>query len=384
MDVEERRVRAWSTRGLPRRALLAANARQGEFRHAFRVAVAVGVSYMLAALLHLPQGYWAVFTAVIVVQTSLGGTLTASFERLIGTIVGGLVGACAAYFKAQTVVGEGLILSGVIAVLAFGAAVRPSLRVAPITAAIVLIGGVGARMDPLTAAAWRVGEILLGSVVGVASTFLVFPARARRTVLQHTAEAMNQLAGQLGLFVRALGGERLDAAIFQVHQSIRRSLGLVEQAIVEATREDASGFSGAAVPESLMRTLWRVRNDVVMVGRALAEPLPASVAERLSPSLAALLNVLADSLRAWAVALQTRSPVIVAPGGDLLAEFEAAVTEVRAARLTADMTTDAAARVFGLVFALESLVDNISDLGDRLIEMSPAAPAHADLRVSPP
>ncbi len=47
---------------------------------------------------------------------------------------------------------------------------------------------------------------------------------------------------------------------------------------------------------------------------------------------------------------------------------------MRAARLTADMTVDAASRVFGLVFALESLVDNIADLGDRLAEMSPSPP----------
>ena len=374
MATEEPRLRAWSTHGLPGRALLAANARQGELRHAVRVAVAVGAAYVLAALLHLPQGYWAVFTAVIVVQTSLGGTLTAAFERLIGTVVGGLLGACAAYLKGRTVIEEGLILSAVVAILSFGAAVRPSLRVAPITAAIVLIGGTSTRMDPLLAAGWRVLEILLGSLVGVGATLLIFPARARRTVLQRTGDAMTQLAEIFSLFVRAMAGETLDDEIFQTHQTIRRSLSAVEQSTVEASREDASGFRDAAVPESLLRTLWRVRNDAVMASRALANPLPASITERLVPSAAGLLSALADALGAWAVAIQNRAPIGATSVEAAQATFEVAVAEVRAARLTADMTVDAASRLFGLVFALESLVDNIADLGDRLAEMSPSPP----------
>ncbi len=359
---------------------MAATSRQGEMRHASRVAVAVGSAYVIASLLHLPQGYWTVFTAVIVVQTSLGGTLTASFERLIGTMVGGLLGACAAYFKAKTVVGEGLILSGVVAILSFGAAIRPSLRVAPITAAIVLVGGVGARMDPLLAAGWRVLEIMLGSLVGVSATLLVFPARARRTALHRTGEVMIQTAEMFDLLIRAFGGEALDAEIFQQHQTIRRSLTAVEQSILDASREDASGFRGAAVPESLLRTLWRMRNDAVMASRALSAPLPASVAKPLVPSATALLLALSGALRSWAGAIQTRAPLPDTAVADAQAAFEDAVAKIRAARLTADMTVDAASRVFSLVFALESLVANIADLGDRLAEMSPApAPAPAPM-----
>jgi hypothetical protein len=47
-------------------------ARKSEWRHAIRVSSAVLAAYALATLLRLPQGYWAVFTAVIIVQGQPG------------------------------------------------------------------------------------------------------------------------------------------------------------------------------------------------------------------------------------------------------------------------------------------------------------------------
>ena len=78
---DEEPRRRWTGRRLSRRAFSAAAAREGELRHAVRVSVAVGGAFLVGAGLQLPQSYWAVFTAVIVVQTSIGGTITASIER---------------------------------------------------------------------------------------------------------------------------------------------------------------------------------------------------------------------------------------------------------------------------------------------------------------
>ncbi len=353
---------------LPRRALLAAAARRAEFRHAIRVSVAVGAAFALGEVFRLPQAYWAVFTAVIVVQTSVGGTLTASFERLVGTVVGGLIGVAAAYLRARTVVEEGLALSAAIAVAAFAAAVRPSLRVAPITAAIVLVGGATVRMDPLVAAAWRVAEILIGSVVGVAATLLVFPARAGGAVLQRAAQTMTQLAALFALFASRLGGPQDEAEIHRAHQAIRKSLAQVEQAQDEAARESQSGLSRAQIPEGLLRSLRRISNDAVMVGRALAQPLPEAVRAGLGPSAQGLLTAAGEQLETLAAAVRSGAPVEDDRMAQPRAAFEDAVEHVRAARLTTEMTFDAAARVFGLVFALESLAGNLSDLGDRVAE----------------
>jgi gas vesicle protein len=358
---------------LPRRALLAAAGRRAELRHAIRVSAAVAATFAIGELFRLPQAYWAIFTAVIVVQTSVGATITASMERLAGTVVGALIGAAAAYVQASTVLAEGLTLSAAIAVAAFAAAVRPSLRVAPVTAAIVLVGGLAIRMDPLVAAAWRVVEIFLGSIVGVAVTLLVFPARARKAVAERAARSMSQLAGLFEQFAKALEGQDVESAVHDAHRTIRASLAQVEQALSETARESLSGLSRPPPPDGLPRSLRRIGNDGVMVGRALGQPLPDTVAGLLGPAAARLLKAVAQELEACTAAVRAgRAP----EDGRLdqpRAAFEAAVERVRAAKLTSELDLDTAARVFGLVFALESLLGNLADLSDRIAEMAAQA-----------
>jgi uncharacterized membrane protein YccC len=358
--------------GLPRRALAAALARQGELRHAVRVSAAVAAAFALGALLGLPQAYWMVFTAVIVVQTSIGGTITASMERFAGTVVGSLVGAAAAYLKARTVVEEGLVLAAAIAVLAFAAAVRPSLRVAPVTAAIVLVGGgQQPHADPLVTALWRVLEICLGSMVGVAATLLIFPARASRTVTERAAEALEQLAELTVRHASALeAGASEPETVHPLNQATRRALASVEQALTEAARERASGVGQAAPLDGLFRSLSRARSDTVMVGRALAQPLPQAAAAELAGPATALLRAVASEMRADAQALRRRAEALEGGLDQPRQDFEQAVERTRQGRLTADRSLDDAARVFGLVFALESLLANLEDLNERIAELA--------------
>ena len=40
------------------------------------------LAYVLAELFALPQGYWAVFSAIIVMQASVGGSVKATIDRV--------------------------------------------------------------------------------------------------------------------------------------------------------------------------------------------------------------------------------------------------------------------------------------------------------------
>lgn len=357
--------------GLTRRAFAAAGARQAELRHAARVSVAVGAAFAISAILHLPQGYWAVFTAVIVVQTSIGGTLAASKDRLIGTVVGGLAGAAATYLRSNTLLQEGVVLSLTIAILAFGAAVRPSLKVAPITAAIVLIGQTKG-MPPLEAAAWRVAEIILGSIIGLAATLFVFPARAHGSVVQQSAKTMLQIAELLDLYKRRLGGEPVLEEVDEAHAAIRRSLASLETVMAEAKREASSRLSPVVASESLPRTIWRVRNDTVTVERALSRPLPSAVFDKLGQPAMDMLAAERDAMTGFARAIEADDPADRSGLDAAHGAFQKSVEEFRGAGLTRALGFDTAARVFGLIFAIENLYGNLRDLADRVDELDAA------------
>ncbi len=169
------------------------------------------------------------------------------------------------------------------------------------------------------------------------------------------------------------GGVDLEAR--SAHQSIRKSLDQADQALAEAERETLWGRR-SDTPEGLVRSLRRLAGDGVMIGRALASPLPRASGERIGPSAMALLQAIAIRLRNSAGALEGFRSTPPDSLDQARAAFETAVEQTRAARLTAEINFDAASRVFGLVFAMESLLANLSDLADRIAEVAgQAAPS---------
>lgn len=349
---------------LSQKALKAAAARKTEIRHAVRVSAAVGAAFALATLLRLPQGYWAVFTAVIVVQSSLGATITASVERLMGTVVGALAGAAAAYFHARWPQFGGLILCVTVALLAFLVSMRPALKVAPVTAVIMLIGTT-THMDPLIAAALRVAEITVGSLVGVAATLLIFPARAHSSVVASVQKIAGLQAHILDSHVLALRGTPGPTDYLKAQEDLRAALAKLQTALTEADRESASKLSDRSVSEALPRTLWRLRNDTVMVGRALREALPAPA---LAPAAGDMLEASARFLRGTADLLAGGARPDRIAFAQAHQGFQTCVEGLREKGVTRDLEFDDAARVFGLVFAIENLFANLGDFEERIEE----------------
>src|SRR5277367_3748033 len=60
---------------------------------ALKTAMAAGLCYWLAKLVGLQDGYWGSISAIIVLQSNVGSTVTASRDRLIGTLIGAAFGA---------------------------------------------------------------------------------------------------------------------------------------------------------------------------------------------------------------------------------------------------------------------------------------------------
>ena len=61
-----------------------ATAKSAALRLCLRMTVAGIVAYALAEMLALPQGYWAVFSSIIIMQASVGGSVKATIDRLFG------------------------------------------------------------------------------------------------------------------------------------------------------------------------------------------------------------------------------------------------------------------------------------------------------------
>jgi uncharacterized membrane protein YccC len=142
---------------------------------ALKTAIAAGLSYWLASLTGLKDGYWGSISAIIVLQSNVGSTVTASRDRLIGTLIGAAFGAV------FSLVGTGvwLYLAAVIIAMVTCSllGLKNSSRLAAVTVTILmLVHRVGSNwVLPLH----RVLEVLLGIVVALIVSTVVLPSRAR-------------------------------------------------------------------------------------------------------------------------------------------------------------------------------------------------------------
>jgi uncharacterized membrane protein YccC len=138
-------------------------AHHAEITLSLRITVAGLIAYALGELLGVKQVYWAVLTSVIVMQASVGGSVKATIDRLVGTVAGALWGAVlgAAIPHPGPLATAGLLVLALVPLAAL-VAWWPSYRVAPVTAIIVLLVPHG-DAGPVQAAIERLIEIALAA-----------------------------------------------------------------------------------------------------------------------------------------------------------------------------------------------------------------------------
>ena len=261
--------------------------RRAEVRAALQMAAGATVALYLATALGLPHPYWSVISAIVVIQASVGGgVLSVARDRAVGTLTGALVGAAAAFIRPPGMEGMAAAIAVTTAALAFLGPGRPWLKIAPVTAAIVIAGGPGE--GPASLALDRVMEIVVGSAVGVACILALFPRHARQSFQLQAREAAAEAAALLALVMQ--GDAETASELPRRHADLKRRLDALGQ-----TAKNVIDLPGpqreTADREALVRAFWRVRSDIVILGRGFQTP---EAGERLSPWKADALNAVAQ------------------------------------------------------------------------------------------
>jgi uncharacterized membrane protein YgaE (UPF0421/DUF939 family) len=137
--------------------------------HSVRTALAATVSVIVARLVQMPEAYWAAIATLVVMQSSLGATLTLSVERIVATAVGASLGALELnYFGANLAA----FMLGIffVGLLSFGFRLeRTAYRYASVTLTIIVL-------IPRTNPAWIVA---LHRFIEVSVGIIVAPTRGR-------------------------------------------------------------------------------------------------------------------------------------------------------------------------------------------------------------
>lgn len=333
-------------------------------RLSFRVTAAALMSLALAQFFRFPLPLWAVLTAVIVTQMSVGRSLKATADYLAGTLGGALYGgAIAVLVPHSSEIALLAVLALAVAPLALVAAINPSLTAAPITAIIVLLVPEITHASPIASAVDRVLEVALGGVTGFFVSLFLLPSSAHRLFAETAARTLDRMAGALGELLAGLTRGLDVDALHRIQDGIGQ--GLVELNVMDAEAERERSARLAFGPNTAphVRTLLRLRHDIVMIGRAAIVPLPDPFGTRLKSSLEQVAAAFPGYLRSTGDALLARrAPPTLDAVDSALAAYATDIAALRSEGLTRSLSGDAAERLFAIGFALEQMHRNFGDL----------------------
>lgn len=171
-------------------------------RHAVRLAILTAVSCVVVEGCQLKMGYWILLTGVIVCQPNYSATTVRLKQRIVGTLLGVVVGSVLPYFV-PTLAGR-LVIVVVSTVLFFAFRVRRYSFSTFFITVQVLVGFAIIGMDTQSAMLSRFVDTILGSVLAWCAVSYLWPdwryltlGRIARRALCSDAAYLRQVAQQL-------------------------------------------------------------------------------------------------------------------------------------------------------------------------------------------
>lgn len=340
-----------------------------------RTAAAAGIALAVAHLLSLHQGYWAVISSIVIMQANLGASLEAAANRLLGTLAGAGLGFVVAYLTPSTTIGTLLGLMLATGLLAMLATRYPSFRIAPVTAAILLISA-PSHADASISAMHRVTEIGLGCVIGIVVSLLVAPSRAEVRLKAEVGRALALLANLVTAELEGPKGEAGDEAIAAISEEIHAAYVNIDQLTKQTEEEHATRLArGEFDAKRLRRCLRHLRTTIFFLQRITRQPWPSALGDMLVEPTAAVTRTTRDYLVALGPAVAAGKPA--PPLDELDRAFARFATEGSAAlhRMqdgSSPAGDDAIAFVSAFSFALEQVRLSIARLVECINDMSGA------------
>lgn len=143
------------------------------FRHSIRVAIVMLVGFLVSRSLSFSHSYWILLTILVISKPAFSLTKERNYERLLGTIVGAVIGMLIIYFIVDKHVLFVVLLICMIGCYSF---LRKNYVVSVVFMTpyiLVLYNFLG--MGGLSLAQERIYDTLIGSAIAFAASYFLFP-----------------------------------------------------------------------------------------------------------------------------------------------------------------------------------------------------------------
>lgn len=327
-------------------------------RHAIKTAAAAALTMLLYRLVALPlldqsDESWATVSAIIVMQSNLGGSFKASLNRIAGTALGAGIGVVFAHLLGSSAVSVAVAV-GLTVWLCSRLGLQESLRLGGATTVLVML--VVRQAGPWATGLHRFFDISVGIGVALVTQLVVLPSQAGRELREGVARALTEVGQLFEIVVEAyLRGDYPQQTIETRKEAVRTVLRGNDALLRDVAHEAFGREPREPLWVALAGQARDVRDHILALDQAARLAKGDSYYQKLEPRLTELAAVCVAAFR-WLVAAISQKPASLAP--DLKAALLAADEEfarLRQVHATRDCTIDEVLRFCTFFFTLRSV-----------------------------
>lgn len=335
-------------------------------KQGIKTGLAGTITYAIYAGFHLPQGYWAVFTALVVTQANMGAAWKAALYRTIGSSCGALAAALLVPLLGNGPVGAGIVLFLLASFFGYLTALHSAFTAAGFTAALILVfGGQG---EPWHMAWLRVLYTVLGAFVAFGVGALIWPVRAREALRAKIATIIEG-AGELyrAVTAGALQGVDNEQQVRQLERRLHDLRRGITQQMDEARSELAFSRFNQTAFQQTVELADQVRRRLAAMAEDRSLYVHAQVEPGLLPSLPVLAEKTAQNFTTLAEAVRSPGqPLNTSELDSAIRDLESDLARLRAQRATAPFALDRMLPFWALVFNLKEVAQDLKQLESTL------------------
>lgn len=196
-----------------------------------KTALAVFLTLVVSDLLQIGNPFFVVIAAILSMEPSVSESLTAGRDRILGTVVGGFVALVFSYFdipgSSSIFIAIGVVLVIYISNLL---GISGTIKISTIVFVSILINYEEGSRIAFTI--YRIGDTLLGLVIGTLVNYFIVPPHSKKTHLEALLSMYERIKSFLKIVVWHEEGMDLDALrkelyrIEEKHQIVRKELKL--------------------------------------------------------------------------------------------------------------------------------------------------------------
>lgn len=342
----------------------------GPLKQGIKTGLAGTITYAIYTGFHLPQGYWAVFAALVVTQANLGASWKAAMYRTVGSTCGALAAALLIPILGKGPIGVLVVLFLLATLFGYLTAQHPAFTAAGFTAALIIVfGGQG---EPWHMAWLRVLYTIMGAVIAFAVGALIWPVHAR-VGLRHKLASILDGAGALyrAVTAAALQGIDNESQVRELNRQLHDLRSGITQQMDEARNELSFSRFNQGEYRAFVDQADQVRRRLTAMAEDRAVYVQVQLQPGLVPSLPKLVERTAYSFAAIADAV--RKPGEVVNHADLdsaICALDSDLARLREQRATAPLALDRMLPFWALVFNLREVAQDLNQLSSTLPELA--------------